>query len=65
MLSGTHLPTLEGCKAKLALQRKEIGRSVGVTFHKESNLGRSNGSTMVYPLCYSCFDQILYETFEA
>ena len=31
VLSGTHLPTSEGWKAELALQREEVGRSVGMT----------------------------------
>ena len=31
VLSGTHLPTPEAWKTELALQREEVGRSVGMT----------------------------------
>ena len=31
VLSGTHLPTSGGYKVKLALQREEVGRSLGMT----------------------------------
>ena len=31
VLSGTHLPTLEGWKAELVWQREKVGRSVGMT----------------------------------
>ena len=54
VLSGTHLPTMEGWKADLVKQREEVGGPGGMTFHRESNPGRSHGSTMVYPLSYSC-----------
>ena len=47
VLSGTHLPTSKGWKAR-------GGREIcWYDLHRESNLDRSHGSKMVYPLCYS------------
>ena len=47
-LSGPHLSTSEEWKAR---GDREI---CWYDLHGESNLGRPHGSTMVYPLCYSC-----------
>ena len=52
VLSGTHLSISERWKAELALQREE--EIWWYEIDGESNRVRSQGSTMVYPLCYSC-----------